>query len=79
MSKEKEEVDYGTLGFEVDDTALPLREVPKEEEKPARRKPKASQEVRNIEEDGDEDGDEQLISCGEVRGGKPEFRSYEPK
>ena len=48
MSKEKEEVDYGTLGFEVDDTALPLREVPKEEEKPARRKPKASQEVRNI-------------------------------
>lgn len=32
MSKEKEEVDYGTLGFEVDDTALPLREVPKEEE-----------------------------------------------
>ena len=59
MSKEKEEVDYGTLGFEVDDTALPLKEVPKEEEKPARRKPKASQEVRNIEENGDE----QLISC----------------
>jgi hypothetical protein len=59
MSKEKEEVDYGTLGFEVDDTALPLKEVPKEEEKPTRRKPKASQEVRNIEEDGDE----QLISC----------------
>ena len=29
MSKEKEEVDYGTLGFEVDDTALPLREVPR--------------------------------------------------
>ena len=59
MSKEKEEVDYGTLGFEVDDTALPLKEVPKEEEKPTRREPKASQEVRNIEEDGDE----QLISC----------------
>ena len=41
MSKEKEEVDYGTLGFEVDDTALPLKEVPKEEEKPARGKPKS--------------------------------------